>query len=128
MILSRTDGHRCSRPMRLTAYRIAQANIVQLAVMKSYTYEVLRAPFDGTVRARFVDVGALVRSSVTNKTSNQPVLTIADMSKRRVDVYVEQSDVPYVHVGDVADVADAANPARHVAPCEGLHRSYFRSA
>jgi multidrug resistance efflux pump len=117
MILSRTDGHRCSRPMRLTAYRIAQANIVQLAVMKSYTYEVLRAPFDGTVQ-----------SSVTNKTSNQPVLTIADMSKRRVDVYVEQSDVPYVHVGDVADVADAANPARHVAPCEGLHRSYFRSA
>ncbi|HEX4174030.1 MAG TPA: efflux RND transporter periplasmic adaptor subunit [Acetobacteraceae bacterium] len=95
-----------------TAYRMAQANMEQLAVMKSY--EVLRAPFDGTVTARFVDVGALVQSSVTNQTSNQPVMTIADMSRLRVDVYVEQKDVPYVHVGDLADVVDGANPDRKV--------------
>ena len=95
-----------------TAYRMAQANMEQLAVMKSY--EILRAPFDGTVTARFVDVGALVQSSVTNQTSNQPVLTIADMSRLRVDVYVEQKDVPSVHVGDVADVTDGANPDRKV--------------
>lgn len=95
-----------------TAYRMAQANVEQLAVMKSY--EVLRAPFDGTVTARFVDVGALVQSSVTNETSNQPVMTIADMSRLRVDVYVEQKDVPYVHVGDLADVADGSNPDRKI--------------
>jgi RND family efflux transporter MFP subunit len=95
-----------------TAYRMAQATMEQLAVMKSY--EVLRAPFDGTVTARFVDIGALVQSSVTNQTSNQPVMTIADMSRLRVDVYVEQKDVPYVHVGDLADVADGANPDRKV--------------
>jgi RND family efflux transporter MFP subunit len=95
-----------------TAYQMAQANVAQRAVMKSY--EVLRAPFDGTVTARYVDVGALVQSSETNQTSTQPVVTIADMSKLRVDVYVEQRDVPYVHVGDMADVADAANSARHV--------------
>ena len=95
-----------------TAYRMAQANMEQLAVMKSY--EVLRAPFDGTVTARFVDVGAMVQSSITNQTSNQPVVTIADMSRLRVDIYVEQKDVPYVHVGDLADVADGANPDRRV--------------
>jgi RND family efflux transporter MFP subunit len=95
-----------------TAYRMAQAAMQQLAVMKSY--EVLRAPFDGTVTARFVDVGALVQSSVTNQTSNQPVMTIADRSRLRVDVYVEQKDVPYVHVGDLADVADGTNPDRKV--------------
>ncbi len=95
-----------------TAYHMAQANMEQLAVMKSY--EILRAPFDGTVTARFVDVGAMVQSSVTSQTSNQPVLTIADMSRLRVDVYVEQKDVPYVHVGDMADVADGANPDRKV--------------
>ena len=95
-----------------TSFRMAQANMEQLAVMKSY--EVLRAPFDGTVTARFVDVGALVQSSVTNQTRNQPVMTIADMSRLRVDVYVEQKDVPFVHVGDVADVTDGANPDRKV--------------
>jgi membrane fusion protein, multidrug efflux system len=51
---------------------------------------------------------------VTNQTSNQPVLTIADMSRLRVDVYVEQKDVPFVHVGDMADVADGSNAERHV--------------
>jgi membrane fusion protein (multidrug efflux system) len=95
-----------------TAFRMAEANVAQLDVMKSY--EVLRAPFDGTVTARFVDMGALVQSSVTNQTSNQPVLTIADMTRLRVDVYLEQRDVPYVHVGDMADVADGANQERRV--------------
>ncbi|MEJ0016281.1 MAG: efflux RND transporter periplasmic adaptor subunit [Acetobacteraceae bacterium] len=95
-----------------TAQRMAQSNMEQLGIMKSY--QVLRAPFDGTVTARFVDVGAMVQSSVTNQTSNQPVLTISDMSRLRVDVYVEQKDVPYVHVGDEADVTDGANPDRKV--------------
>jgi len=95
-----------------TAFRMADAAVAQLDVMKSY--EELRAPFDGTVTARFVDMGALVQSSVTNQTSNQPVMTIADMTRLRVDVYVEQRDVPYVHVGDMADVADGANADRKV--------------
>jgi membrane fusion protein, multidrug efflux system len=95
-----------------TAFRMAEANVAQLEVMKSY--EMLRAPFDGTVTARFVDMGALVQSSVTNQTSNQPVLTIADMSRLRIDIYVEQRDVPYVHVGDMADVTDGSNPDRRV--------------
>ena len=95
-----------------TAYRMAESAMQQLQVMKSY--EILRAPFDGTVTARFVDVGAMVQSSVTSQTSNQPVIMIADMSRLRVDVYVEQKDVPYVHVGDMADVTDGANPDRKV--------------
>jgi RND family efflux transporter MFP subunit len=93
-----------------TDFHMAMQNVAQLAVMKSY--EVLRAPFDGVVTARFVDPGALVQNSTTNQTSNQPVLTIADESKLRVDIYVTQRDVPFVHVGDMAEVADAANPDR----------------
>jgi membrane fusion protein, multidrug efflux system len=95
-----------------TAYRMAESAVAQLDVMKSY--EILRAPFDGTVTARFVDMGALVQSSVTNQTSTQPVMTIADLTRLRVDVYVEQRDVPFVHVGDMADVADGSNAERHV--------------
>lgn len=95
-----------------TQYTMATAVVAQNAVMK--TYEQIRAPFDGVVTARFVDMGALVQNSTTNKTSNQPVLTIADETRLRVDVFVEQRDVPFVHVGDVADVTDGANSARKV--------------
>jgi membrane fusion protein (multidrug efflux system) len=95
-----------------TAYTMATASVAQNATMKSY--EQIRAPFDGVVTARFVDVGALVQNSTTNKTSNQPVLTVADDSKLRIDVFVEQRDVPFVHVGDTADVADGANANRKI--------------
>ncbi len=93
-----------------TDFRMSMQTVAQLAVMK--TYEQLRAPFDGTVTARFVDPGALVQNSTTNQTSNQPVLTIADESRLRVDIYVAQRDVPFIHVGDTAEVTDAAAPDR----------------
>jgi RND family efflux transporter MFP subunit len=93
-----------------TDFRMATQSVAQLGVMK--TYEVLRAPFNGVVTARFVDPGALVQNSTTNQASNQPVLTIADEGRLRVDIYVAQRDVPFVHVGDTADVADAAAPDR----------------
>jgi len=95
-----------------TDYTMATATVAQDATMKSY--EQIRAPFDGVVTARFVDVGALVQNSTTNMVSNEPVVTIADESKLRVDVYVEQQDVPFVHVGDLVDVADGSNPDRRV--------------
>lgn len=91
-------------------FRISVQNVAQLAVMKGY--EELRAPFDGVVTARFVDPGALVQNSTTNQTSNQPVLTITDESRLRVDIYVPQRDVPDVHAGDMAEVADAADTSR----------------
>jgi RND family efflux transporter MFP subunit len=93
-----------------TAFSMATATLAQNATWKSY--EQIRAPFDGVVTARFVDIGALVQNSTTNKTSNQPVLTVGDDSRLRVNVYVEQRDVPFVHVGDLADVADGANADR----------------
>jgi RND family efflux transporter MFP subunit len=95
-----------------TDFHMATANVAQIATLKSY--ELLRAPFAGRVTARFVDVGALVQNSTTNQTSNQPVLTVSDSSRLRVDIYVEQRDVPFVHVGDIADVADGASSERRI--------------
>jgi len=95
-----------------TDFTMATATVAQLATLKSY--EQIRAPFDGVITARFVDIGTLVQNSATNMTSNQPVVTIADQSRLRVDVHVEQRDVPFVHVGDLADVTDGANAERKV--------------
>jgi membrane fusion protein, multidrug efflux system len=95
-----------------TDLRVATSRVAELATMKSY--EVLQAPFDGIVTARFVDPGALISNAGANMTSSQPVMTVADVAKLRIDVYVEQRDVYAVHVGDVADVSDAAHSDRVV--------------
>ncbi|HXR87913.1 MAG TPA: efflux RND transporter periplasmic adaptor subunit [Stellaceae bacterium] len=95
-----------------TAVRMADQAVRNLATMKGY--ETIRAPFDGTITARFADPGALLQSATTSQSAALPVLTISDNSKLRIGVYVEQRDVPYVHVGDIADVSDASDAARRV--------------
>src|SRR4051812_25523950 len=96
-----------------TAMRMAEANVRQLASLKSY--EILKAPFDGTVTMRFVDAGALISNASTNQSNALPVVTIADTSKLRVATYIEQADVPYVRIGTPVEIIDSSNADRKIA-------------
>jgi RND family efflux transporter MFP subunit len=93
-----------------TDARVAEANVTVLATTKGY--QTIRAPFSGRVTNRFVDPGALVTNAQTNIVSALPVMTISDDSRLRVFAYVQQADVPFVSVGDEAEVIDASNPER----------------
>ena len=93
-----------------TNSRMAQETVRNLGIMRSY--QTLKAPFDGTVVARFADAGALMQAATTNQASSLPVLQIADNSKLRIGIYVEQRDVAAIKVGDEAEIIDAANPDR----------------
>jgi membrane fusion protein (multidrug efflux system) len=92
--------------------RMSQEQVKNLATMKSY--EMIRAPFDGTVTGRFADPGALMQAALTNQASSLPVVTISDNSRLRIAAYVEQRDVTNVHIGDTAIVSDAADRERQV--------------
>jgi RND family efflux transporter MFP subunit len=96
-----------------TNLRMAEQAVRNLGTMKGY--ETITAPFDGTVTARFADPGALVQSAATAQSSALPIVTVSDDSKLRVTAYVEQRDVPFVHVGDAVDVADASDTTRKVS-------------
>jgi hypothetical protein len=50
-----------------THYRMAVETVRNLGTMRSY--QVLRAPFDGTAIARFADPGALMQAATTNQAS-----------------------------------------------------------
>jgi multidrug efflux pump subunit AcrA (membrane-fusion protein) len=91
---------------------VAESNVKGLETMKGY--QTLRAPFAGRVTARYVDPGTLITNAQTNYVSALPIMTISDDSRLRVYCYVQQTDVPYVNVGDVADVVDASNPERRM--------------
>ncbi len=93
-----------------TNLRMAQELVRNLGTMRSY--QQLRAPFDGTVIARFADPGALIQAATTNQSSSLPVMQIADNSRLRIGAYVEQRDVSAIRVGDEAEIVDASNPER----------------
>ncbi|MEA2980229.1 MAG: hypothetical protein QOF09_2052 [Alphaproteobacteria bacterium] len=95
-----------------TDARMAEANVKGLETMKGY--QTIRAPFSGRVTARFVDPGALITNAQTNMVSALPIVTISDDSRLRVFCYVQQQDVPFINVGDVADIVDASNPERRM--------------
>jgi RND family efflux transporter MFP subunit len=95
-----------------TDARVAEANVKGLETMKGY--QTIRAPFAGRVTARFVDQGALVTNAQTNMVSALPIVTISDDSRLRVFCYLQQHDVPYVNVGDEAEVIDSSNPERRM--------------
>jgi len=92
--------------------RVARATLDQYGTLKSY--ERLVAPFDGQVTARFADPGALVQNATTSQTAAQPVVTISDDTRLRIQAYVQQDAAPFVHEGDTAQIVDAANTGRSV--------------
>ena len=89
---------------------MAESRVAELTNLASYG--TIRAPFDGRITARFADPGALVQNATTNQTANQPLVTLVDDRRLRINVYVAQRDVPYVKVGDIADVSDGADSSR----------------
>ena len=95
-----------------TDARVAESNVKGLETMKGY--QTIRAPIAGRVTARFVDPGTLITNAQTNFVSALPILTISDDSRLRVYCYVQQQDVPFINVGDTADIIDASNPERRM--------------
>jgi RND family efflux transporter MFP subunit len=85
--------------------QVAKAQVATLAQQKSY--EVLRAPFAGTVTARYADPGALVQAATGAQTGALPLVTISTPERLRVYIYVPQRDAGFVRVGDRAEVSIA---------------------
>jgi membrane fusion protein, multidrug efflux system len=91
---------------------VSKANLEQIGELKSY--EELRAPFSGTVTARYADPGALIQNAATSQTSALPVVEISETARLRIYVYVDQAHAPFVRKGDAVTIRDQANPALNV--------------
>lgn len=91
-----------------TNAEMAQAAVEALKSQKSY--EILRAPFRGTVTARFADPGALVQNATNSQTSALPVLTVSQNDRLRVFVYLDQRAAASVQVGDPVEIRVPERP------------------
>ncbi|MGZ6142326.1 MAG: efflux RND transporter periplasmic adaptor subunit [Myxococcales bacterium] len=85
--------------------KVAQAAVSKARAGKSY--EILRAPFDGTVTARFADPGALLPAATGSTSSAQPLVEIGDLSRLRIALNLAQDDAAHVRVGDEVTLQSA---------------------
>ncbi len=101
-----------------------QAKALYQQELAMQQYEVVRAPFDGIVTARFVDPGTLIPAATspvsatpnavflpTNNTST-PIVSLASQSPLRVYAYVPQTFSSLIKDGDPATVTVADFPNR----------------
>lgn len=91
---------------------VSKATLEQIGTLKSY--EDLRAPFSGTVTARYADPGALIQNATASQTSALPVVEISETSRLRIYVYVDQAHAPFVRQGDAVTILDQTNAALKV--------------
>ncbi len=90
------------------ALEAAQAGLRNASQQAGYT--VVRAPFDGVVTRRFVQVGEAVQSGPP---APQPLVAMESLAALRVDVVVPQSAVVAIRASHAAEVlSDAMNAAR----------------
>ena len=76
------------------------------------SYEVVRAPFDGVVTARYVDPGTLIPQSTTPSAAGSPIVSLATLAPLRVYAYAPQSLSPFIKDGDPATISVSEFPGR----------------
>jgi RND family efflux transporter MFP subunit len=92
-------------------------------MLATQAYEVVRAPVDGIITARYFDPGALIPQATTpvsvstgpgfptNNTSS-PIVTMATLQPLRIYAYVPQPLSPLIHDGDHAAVTVEEYPGQ----------------
>ena len=108
-------------------YEVSRATLAQARALQSY--ESLRAPFAGTITARYVDPGALVPAATGSTQSAAPLVDIADLRRLRILVFVQQDAAPFVHAGDRAHIArrPAARSAASTRRSAAAPRRWIRA-
>ena len=83
----------------------ADATLAEAAVARLKTliaYETVKAPFDGVITRRNVDVGWFVRSAADGGASW--LLTLDKVDVLRVVIYIPEADAAFVHTGTPVEV------------------------
>jgi RND family efflux transporter MFP subunit len=86
---------------------VAAEKLASQATLKGY--QVVRAPFSGVVTQRLADPGTMVQNGGTTSTA-QPLVTLAQVDRLRVTVYLDGSVAPLVKAGTLIEVRPTERP------------------
>ena len=94
---------------------LAQANVESAEINLRSAQQRLEdtrvyAPMDGIVTARYVQIGQIIASGISNTTGGTPVMTISDLSRLYILARVDESDIGEVETGQRVVVSADAYP------------------
>jgi RND family efflux transporter MFP subunit len=86
----------------------AEATLKSIGEQRAY--EIIKAPFSGKVTARFTDAGALVQGSA----NSVPLVTISQVDRLRIYVYLDQKDATFIREGDSVHIRLLERPGVNI--------------
>jgi RND family efflux transporter MFP subunit len=92
------------------AMQSAEANLARLRDLQGFQH--IRAPFDGIVTQRAVEIGALVAAG---QNAGTPLFKIADVHRLRIYTAVPESYAGQIKAGAIAQIAFDDHPGAHAA-------------
>ncbi|MCS6830484.1 MAG: efflux RND transporter periplasmic adaptor subunit [Armatimonadota bacterium] len=109
MRLKLAEANRVQLSVREKEVQQAQASVEQLqsALKEARTRladTVIRAPMSGVVTQRYIESGELVTSGVATFSSGMPLVQIADLSRMRIKLQVNEVDIGKVRVGQKVEI------------------------
>ena len=96
--------------MAEAAFQGARHLMDQRVALRDYTK--VRAPYDGTITARFADPGALIQVATSSSSGAIPLFTIMNLETVRVYANVPQEDTPWAKTGVPAVLTVQEFPGR----------------
>ena len=79
-------------------WEVAKAKLQRTQTLLQFAR--ITAPFSGTITARSVDPGAFIPAATSgNPAQSVALATLMDFSRLRVQVYVPEAEVPFIHNG-----------------------------
>lgn len=95
-----------------SAVEVARKTLEETRVLLDYG--TLKAPFNGVVTARHVELGDYVGQQTGAGTKRQPLFVVSDSSKVRVCVDVPERDAVWTDAGDAMEVQFSALPGKNL--------------
>ncbi len=112
--VSRNDYEKMELGLKVAEQQVAQAGAAVSLASASWSDATIRAPIDGTVIMKAVEMGDLMTSSQAMKTS--PLMIIAKLDVMKIEVHVPEKNILYLRKGQQCKVrVDAYD---HVFPGE----------
>ncbi len=103
--ISRAEYDRTSGSCAASGHSVAAARARALLAAKAVGDSIIRAPFDGVVAERSIDVGNYVAVG-------QPIASLVDVDTLRLELSVPESALAAVQAGDSVEFGVAAYPGR----------------
>ena len=80
----------------------AEAKLMRDQVL--YDYRNIKAEFEGVVTQRYANYGTLIQGGTSSSTNVLPLVRLSEDDQFRLVIPVEESYVPYIHIGDPVTV------------------------